>query len=108
MGAEAEAGMEEAMAHFNRWFKDPAPAGGYASCVPKPVDRPESEWDDSKWRKSNLRADVCMGTEFISDEESRIESCSLGIIIGHHAERQSEDAVSGESVATRTENWVAD
>ncbi|KAJ6590610.1 hypothetical protein DFH09DRAFT_1307150 [Mycena vulgaris] len=55
MGSRADEEMEDAIEAmgFNRWYKDPQPAGGAAE--PVRVERPESEWDESKWRKTNLR-----------------------------------------------------
>ncbi|KAJ7484759.1 hypothetical protein FB451DRAFT_92159 [Mycena latifolia] len=55
MGARAEEEMDaaiEAMG-WNKWYTDPQPAGG--ASAPARVERPESEWDESKWRKTNLR-----------------------------------------------------
>ncbi|KAJ6571730.1 hypothetical protein B0H19DRAFT_1231423 [Mycena capillaripes] len=55
MGSRADEEMEaaiEAMG-WNKWYRDPQPAGGAAE--PTRVERPESEWDEGKWRKTNLR-----------------------------------------------------
>jgi hypothetical protein len=58
MGAAAHEMMEEAIETmgFNKWYKDPQPAGGTSG--PTRVESPESEWDSTKWRKSNLKASV--------------------------------------------------
>ncbi|KAJ7223442.1 hypothetical protein GGX14DRAFT_658132 [Mycena pura] len=42
---------------WNKWYRDPQPAGASASGPSQParVERPESEWDETKWRRSNLR-----------------------------------------------------
>ncbi|KAJ7770496.1 hypothetical protein B0H16DRAFT_1715167 [Mycena metata] len=55
MGSRAEEEMEDAMESmgWNKWYKDPQPTGG--SSEPARVERPESEWDETKWRKTNLR-----------------------------------------------------
>ncbi|KAJ7151142.1 hypothetical protein C8R46DRAFT_1123408 [Mycena filopes] len=55
MGSRAEEEMEDAIESmgWNKWYKDPQPAGG--SSEPARVERPESEWDETKWRKTNLR-----------------------------------------------------
>ncbi|KAK7046666.1 hypothetical protein R3P38DRAFT_2875115 [Favolaschia claudopus] len=60
MGSAADDEMEAAMdaMGWNKWHKDPQPAGG--SSEPARVERPESEWDESKWRRSNFREDDTM------------------------------------------------
>ncbi|KAJ6486922.1 hypothetical protein C8R45DRAFT_996452 [Mycena sanguinolenta] len=60
MGSRAEEEMDaaiEAMG-WNKWYRDPQPAGGASERAR--VERPESEWDESKWRKSNFREDDTM------------------------------------------------
>ncbi|KAJ7136010.1 hypothetical protein C8R44DRAFT_976736 [Mycena epipterygia] len=55
MGSRADEEMEDAIEAmgFNKWYRDPQPAGG--AFEPARVERPEAEWDESKWRKTNLR-----------------------------------------------------
>ncbi|KAJ7839579.1 hypothetical protein B0H14DRAFT_3458638 [Mycena olivaceomarginata] len=55
MGSRADEEMDAAIEAMglNKWYRDPQPAGG--SSEPAKVERPESEWDESKWRKSNLQ-----------------------------------------------------
>ncbi|KAJ7512068.1 hypothetical protein B0H11DRAFT_1949620 [Mycena galericulata] len=54
MGSRADEEMEDAIEAmgWNKWYKDPQPAGGASE--PARVERPESEWDETKWRKTNL------------------------------------------------------
>jgi hypothetical protein len=58
MGSRADEEMGAAIEAMglNKWYRDPQPAGG--SSEPAKVERPESEWDESKWRKSNLQEGV--------------------------------------------------
>ncbi|KAJ3517912.1 hypothetical protein NLJ89_g202 [Agrocybe chaxingu] len=61
MGAEAQAFADEAYELYVKpfaedagtKFTDPAPANGTSM---KRVERPESEWDETKWPKSKLKA----------------------------------------------------
>ena len=66
MGEEAQAREEEAMNNFlramgreglpsNRNYRDPMPSN--ASPM-KRVERPESQWDETKWPKSKAGASV--------------------------------------------------
>ncbi|KAF8189865.1 hypothetical protein K438DRAFT_1971376 [Mycena galopus ATCC 62051] len=52
MGSAAQDEEDAAMdaMGFNKWYRD---SGGASE--PTRVDRPESEWDETKWRKTNLR-----------------------------------------------------
>ncbi|KAJ7695453.1 hypothetical protein B0H17DRAFT_1272049 [Mycena rosella] len=79
MGSRADEEMEDAIEAmgFNRWYKDPQPAGGAGE--PARVERPESEWDESKWRKTNLR-------------EGALKTHGE---TGHDGEGQGEDHVPG-------------
>ena len=56
--ALADDAMEEAVEAmgFNRWYKDPQPAGGVPGQTR--VEYTESEWDPAKWRRSNLKDHV--------------------------------------------------
>jgi hypothetical protein len=58
MGSRADEEMEAAIESmgFNKWYRDPQPASGASE--PARVEHPESEWDESQWRKSNLREGV--------------------------------------------------
>lgn len=59
-GEEADAAMNEVMDNLgmgaHKWQKDPQPAGGAPE--PKKVEFPESDWDSTKWRKTNLKEHV--------------------------------------------------
>lgn len=55
MGQDADDAIDE-MLGLNKWYKDPQPAS--SSAPPKRVERPEAEWDSTKWRRSNFSADV--------------------------------------------------
>lgn len=57
MGAEADALMDDALG-LNKWFKDPQPAASSSTRTFQRIERPEAEWDSTKWRKSNLRESV--------------------------------------------------
>lgn len=66
MGSRADEEMEAAIESmgFNKWYRDPQPAGGASE--PARVEHPESEWDENKWRKSNLREGVRTRRSFLA------------------------------------------
>jgi len=63
MGADAEAAIGEFFSS-NKWYKDPQPSPS-SGLQPKRIERPEAEWDETKWRKSNFRENVGIGILFI-------------------------------------------
>ncbi|KII88927.1 hypothetical protein PLICRDRAFT_53431 [Plicaturopsis crispa FD-325 SS-3] len=54
-GGEDERVVMERLGLGNTWHKDPQPGASGSSRQTARVERPEAEWDSTKWRRSNYK-----------------------------------------------------